>query len=882
MLSKRILTLVFVVVFVTLLAGCFPSPIEENQAPIIISTPVTTAKVGIPYTYDVDATDPEGDILTYSLTTPAGMTINSATGVISWLPTFAQVGDNDVTVVVSDGDLSVVQNFTITVSKPTPTPVPTPVNHAPSITSTPSLTAIVGVGYTYTITATDPDGDVLTYSLVSGPAGMTFTAPATINWTPVSGQIGPNDVTVKASDGDKFDTQSFTVVVVENQPPTADAGPDRIVVMESLVEITFIGAGTDLDGTVVSYSWDFGDSGTGTGATVGNTYSAFGNYPVTLTVMDNGVATGSDTMLLKILSTIQAGIDAYNPVDLIEVMPGEYNEDVTIDKSLTLVSTEGKDNTIINGQLGGWQGAVSITANDVAFGGDDIGFTVNSVGQAAVYFSQPVSGCIVEGNDIVAASGKNALLTVGGQSNHTIQGNSFQGDASQLVYVNGQPSVSVASMSVDFIGNTFAGTATGPALGQEAADSTVSGNTFDTVTGYASLELWVNNTVTGNNFTADLPAGGVYVLDNTGFGPGIPGSGVFVVDIAAVLTNNTFLRAVTVEHNPLLPKIWANIQDAINEAVSGDTINVEAGTYNENLVINNPLTLEGEIKESTVIQKDENRLIQINSEDVTITGFSILGRLYDAGSVTSAIFFDGNSGLTVEDNIIESWYGVVLNGLPSGDATIKDNYIKSNMRGIVYQNSIGPTNLLIEGNTIECGDNPHSVAGGIYIQGLSNSIIRGNTIRDFPESICPSGRGICGSGNDHITIYDNTFENVRDAITLWVVTNIDIDENTITNSDRYGINIKGQNINIMNNKITGSGDSGVRIDEFSISTQNVNINFNNITGNTNYGVKNEWAGKVDAKANWWGDASGPSGMGPGTGDAISTFVDYIPWSTTPH
>ena len=34
---------------------------------------------------------------------------------------------------------------------------------------------------------------------------------------------------------------------------------------------------------------------------------------------------------------------------------------------------------------------------------------------------------------------------------------------------------------------------------------------------------------------------------------------------------------------------------------------------------------------------------------------------------------------------------------------------------------------------------------------------------------------------------------------------------------------------------------------------------------------------LDAAYNWWGDASGPSGVGPGDGDAVSTRVLYSPW-----
>jgi len=97
---------------VFLFTGCF----LFNISPIIESDPVTTAKEGAVYTYDVEATDPNEDTLTYSLTvSPTGMTINSTNGVITWTPTTA--GSFDVTVEVSDGSKSTTQSFTITVDE---------------------------------------------------------------------------------------------------------------------------------------------------------------------------------------------------------------------------------------------------------------------------------------------------------------------------------------------------------------------------------------------------------------------------------------------------------------------------------------------------------------------------------------------------------------------------------------------------------------------------------------------------------------------------------------------------------------------------------------------------------------------------------------------
>ena len=208
-LNKKTSLLIFsIFLFVILVVGCGPSgPGPTNQTPIITSTPIITATVGAAYTYNVTATDPDGNTLTFSLTIiPPGMTINSSTGLISWTPTAA--GDYDVIVKVSDNGSpvkSITQSFTIHVGQPSPA------NQPPIITSTAITTATVGQAYSYDVEATDPDGDTLTYFLV-GPAGMTIDfLTGLITWTPTTS--GNYNVIVSVSDGALFDTQSFTIIV---------------------------------------------------------------------------------------------------------------------------------------------------------------------------------------------------------------------------------------------------------------------------------------------------------------------------------------------------------------------------------------------------------------------------------------------------------------------------------------------------------------------------------------------------------------------------------------------------------------------------------------------------------------------------------------------
>jgi streptogramin lyase len=142
-----------------------------NQAPVISTVPDVEALVGRPYVYDADATDPDGDPVTFALTTnPPTMQIDPMTGRITWTAAAADVGSQVVTVRVEDGRGGFAeQRYALAVIQPPP-------NRPPVFTSVPIVTANVNTDYRYPAMAADPDGDSLTFSL-----GTTMTTAVPIN-----------------------------------------------------------------------------------------------------------------------------------------------------------------------------------------------------------------------------------------------------------------------------------------------------------------------------------------------------------------------------------------------------------------------------------------------------------------------------------------------------------------------------------------------------------------------------------------------------------------------------------------------------------------------------------------------------------------------------
>jgi len=127
---------------------------------------------------------------------------------------------------------------------------------------------------------------------------------------------------------------------------------------------------------------------------------------------------------------------------------------------------------------------------------------------------------------------------------------------------------------------------------------------------------------------------------------------------------------------------------------------------------------------------------------------------------------------------------------------------------------------------------------------------------------------------DYCTVSDCIISGFGNGIYLDETHNDLLDNNTIQ-GNTFGIYIDASQDNEFIGNNISNNESGIYL--WDSSTGNI-IHFNNITGNISYGVfNNNVSENVSARNNWWGDASGPGGAGPGTGDNISVNVDYDPW-----
>ncbi|MDQ3744341.1 MAG: PKD domain-containing protein, partial [Acidobacteriota bacterium] len=100
-------------------------------------------------------------------------------------------------------------------------------------------------------------------------------------------------------------SSSWITGVGGNQPPVANAGGSYSGITGQ--NTVFNGSGSfDPDGSITSYSWNFGDGGTASGVSSTHAYTSPGTYNVTLTVTDNLGAQGGATVTVSVSSSSSA------------------------------------------------------------------------------------------------------------------------------------------------------------------------------------------------------------------------------------------------------------------------------------------------------------------------------------------------------------------------------------------------------------------------------------------------------------------------------------------------------------------------------------------------------------------------------------------------
>jgi len=220
-----------------------------NQAPVLQPIGNRTATENQLFQLQLQATDADGDGLTYSASPlPPGATFTPATGEFRWTPNFFQSGTfSDITFTVSDGNKSQTEIIGITVAN---------VNRAPSVIPMIQQSGREDALLSFTIAAADVDNDSIALStLTSLPEGAHFDGKTgEFEWKPNFNQAGTYTFTIQASDPNGATGTTDVVVRIDNvnRPPLLNLGNHQILLGQ---EAVYSLAGTDPDlGTTLTYT----------------------------------------------------------------------------------------------------------------------------------------------------------------------------------------------------------------------------------------------------------------------------------------------------------------------------------------------------------------------------------------------------------------------------------------------------------------------------------------------------------------------------------------------------------------------------------------------------------------------------------------------------
>ncbi|NOT63534.1 MAG: tandem-95 repeat protein, partial [Acidobacteria bacterium] len=222
-----------------------------NDAPVITVPGAQTVKEGELLSFTVSATDVDGDALTYSgLSLPTGANFLNNERRFVWTPNFDQAGEYMVSFAAFDNGnppKSDVKSVRITVTG----------TNRPPVANAQDVTTDEDVAKTITLTGSDPDGNALTYMIVTPPTkgALSGTAP-NLTYTPNKDANGADSFTFKVNDGtpgSAGDSAPATVRLTIRPVNDAPTATDQAVTTDEDVAKEITLAGRDIDGDRLTF-----------------------------------------------------------------------------------------------------------------------------------------------------------------------------------------------------------------------------------------------------------------------------------------------------------------------------------------------------------------------------------------------------------------------------------------------------------------------------------------------------------------------------------------------------------------------------------------------------------------------------------------------------
>ena len=450
-------------------------------------------------------------------------------------------------------------------------------------------------------------------------------------------------------------------------------------------------------------------------------------------------------------TSLQAAINDAESWDTITAEAGTYYENLVINKHIYLIGA-GKDTTIINGQQLG--SVITITPGVVV---TITGFTItNGKTQAGGGIfnnggTLTLQNSTVTGNKVFSDTTTIFGAGIYNRGSLTLQNSQVSGNTMLSLDSRGggiyNDGGSVMLQNSQITGNTGNG---GSSVGGGIynfwgnvilQNSQITGNMLHAGYSYfcAGAGIYnegnvtlLNSQITGNSLSASegffQSGGGIYNLGNvySNYLSSVNGNTPDQVNgNSIIIVPCTNLRTLA---------LYFTIQDAVNNALDGDTISVAPGTYYENIVVNRNINIIGAGKDETIIDGQQKDSVIIINPDIiaNISGFTIRNGNAERGG---GIFINGAT-LTLQNSTVTGNTATYGGGIWNGyTLTLINSQVTGNtygwLGGGICNSGSGLViiNSQISGNRKSGND---CRGGGIYnyygaIGKLQNSIVTGNT-----------------------------------------------------------------------------------------------------------------------------------------------------------
>jgi parallel beta-helix repeat protein len=775
-------------------------------------------------------------------------------------------------------------------------------------------------------TATVPTG-TLVFTLPAGGGAVTFSGldfgPATITETTKLGYIPTSSCTTGATGGASISfnligdaTCTFTNTLEAPTAITLTAIPTTAVVGSSvlLTATVTISDGTPAaDGTVVTFTASLGSISPLTATTIG------------------GVVTATLNSTVASVAAVTATVNSLSATALVTFTPGApFTLTLTAvpatlpvgnSSTLTATATDQYGNPVADGTT------ISFTTSLGALSSS----TANtSGGDAIVTLSSTVAG-VATVTATIGSLSATAQVTFARVFNMNT-GLGYVGIQQAIddpQTLNGHTISVTAGIYTELVSVTKQLTLLGAQHGQDAVARTaafVGGKADPTVE--SIIYTPINNPTGGNPGAADLFRVLTHNVTIDGF--------VFDGNNPALLTSTVQIEGVYAHARRGVTNIGPNDSfNPLNNLVLRNNVFQNFGQRGVSLANNGPLSVGNLIERNVLRRIRDQAIILFTNAYADIVSNTV--KVPVGGIGLHLQNFSANNSMAWLSNtvtIITNAFGIHANLFyaPSATLLIRGNMVNADAASALPSQAVRGWGINVwsiqQGSTVIVEGNRVGLSGGRLGRGINVwNVPTNNTVRVTSNAVANSTVGVNfdnvdlyfgGGQSSTLLVTSNTITGTADGVGLRVRVSV------LESDPLFGANaVSGHGLMLISDTTVVSAGVGLRVETGITSTFMASATLHNstlrnngigiqvlrgaLTATHNYlltntlgvtntggasvdvwlnrnaivgngaGITNTAAGMLKAECNWYGAANGPSGVGNGSGDSVSSGVDFNPW-----